>query len=76
MSFSVEEINIATRNYLIECRKFNYPNKHAEGFLNPKNELIEQYQSEQTINQPKEKHESLLDQEYQRLSRSTASTHG
>jgi hypothetical protein len=76
MTFSVEEINVATRNYLLECRKFSYPNKHAEGFLNPKNGLIEQYQSEQTINQPKEKHESLLDQEYQRLSRSTASTHG
>ena len=76
MSFSVEEINVATRNYLLECRKFSYPNKHAEGFLNPKNGLIEQYQSEQTINQPKEEHhESVLDKEYQRL-RSTASAHG
>ena len=75
MSFSVEEINVATRNYLLECRKFSYPNKHAEGFLNPKNGLIEQYQSEQTINQPEEHHESVLDKEYQRL-RSTASAHG
>ena len=74
-TFSVEEINVATRNYLIECRKFNYPNKHSEGFLNPKNGLIEQYQSEQTINQPKEEHESVLDQEYHRI-RSTASAHG
>ena len=64
MTFSVEEINVATRNYLLECRKFSYPNKHAEGFLNPKNGLIEQYQSEQTINQPEEHHESVLDQEY------------
>ena len=75
MTFSVEEINVATRNYLLECRKFSYPNKHAEGFLNPKNGLIEQYQSEQTINQPEEHHESVLDQEYHRI-RSTASAHG
>ena len=76
-TFSVEEINVATRNYLIECRKFSYPNKHAEGFLNPKNELVKQYQSEQTINQQTEEehHESVLDQEYHRI-RSAASTHG
>ena len=76
-TFSVEEINVATRNYLIECRKFSYPNKHAEGFLNPKNELVKQYQSEQTINQQPEEehHESVLDQEYHRI-RSAASTHG
>ena len=79
-TFSVEEINVATRNYLIECRKFSYPNKHAEGFLNPKNELIEQYQSEQTLNQQTEEvqHESVLDQAHQHLRaiRSAASTHG
>ena len=76
-TFSVEAINVATRNYLIECRKFSYPNKHAEGFLNPKNELVKQYQSEQTINQQTEEehHESVLDQEYHRI-RSAASTHG
>ena len=76
-TFSVEEINVATRNYLIECRKFSYPNKHAEGFLNPKNELVKQYQSEQTINQQTEEvqNESVLDQEYHRI-RSAASTHG
>lgn len=65
-TFSVEEINIATRNYLIECRKFNYPTKHGSTFLNPTNELIEQYQTEQTINQQKT-HESLLDAEWHKI---------
>jgi len=75
MTFSVEEINVATRNYLLECRKFNYPTKHGSTFLNPTNELIEQYQSEQTSNQTEEHHESVLDQEFHRI-RSAASAHG
>jgi len=78
--FSVEEINIATRNYLLECRKFDYPTKHGSTFLNPTNELIEQYQSEQTLNQQTEEvqNESVLDQAHQHLRtiRSAASTHG
>jgi len=66
--FSVEEINIATRNYLIGCRKSGQFNLHGEGFLNPKNGHIEQYQEEQTINQQTvEVHDSILDQEYHRI---------
>jgi hypothetical protein len=69
-TFSSEEINIATRNYLIECRKFRRDNKHGEGFLNPKNGLIEQYQSERQFNQTPEGHDSILDAEYNRINSS------
>ena len=69
--FSSEEINIATRNYLIGCRKSRQFNLHGEGFLNPKNGHIQQYQEEQTINQQTtEEHESILDAEYNRVNSS------
>jgi len=75
--FSVEEINIATRNYLLECRQSDSKNKHGSTFLSPKERLIEQYQSEQTTKE--EVHaQSLLDQENRRVRaiRSSASTNG
>ena len=61
--YSIEKINQATRNYLIECRRTNTKTKHAERFL--KLDLIQQYQSEQ------ETHESVLDRELRIHGRNT-----
>ena len=61
--YSIEKINQATRNYLIECRRTNTKTKHAERFL--KLDLIQQYQSEQ------ETHESIIDRELRIHGRNT-----
>ena len=61
--YSIEKINQATRNYLIECRRTNTKTKHAERFL--KLDLIQQYQSEQ------ETHESVIDRELRLHGRNT-----
>ena len=61
--YSIEKINQATRNYLIECRRTNTKTKHAERFL--KLDLIQQYQSEQ------ETHESVIDRELRIHGRNT-----
>ena len=61
--YSIEKINQATRNYLIECRRTNTKTKHAERFLKP--DLIQQYQSEQ------ETHESVIDRELRIHGRNT-----
>lgn len=61
--YSIEKINQATRNYLIECRRTNTKTKHAERFL--KLDLIQQYQSEQ------ETHESFIDRELRIHGRNT-----
>lgn len=55
--FNEEQINIATRNYLIECRKARQKTSHASTFLHPEN--INQYLQE---NQSYI-HENLLDRE-------------
>ena len=61
--YSIEKINQATRNYLIECRRTNTKTKHAERFLKP--DLIQQYQSEQ------ETQESVIDRELRLHGRNT-----
>ena len=61
--YSIEKINQATRNYLIECRRTITKPKHAERFLKP--DLIQQYQSEQ------ETHESVIDRELRLHGRNT-----
>jgi hypothetical protein len=63
-SFSVDQINLATRHYIIECRRTNTTTKHAENFLNPKNNLIEQYQDEPSVNST---HGSAVDSELTRI---------
>ena len=66
--YSIEKINQATRNYLIECRRTNTKTKHAERFLKP--DLIQQYQSEQ------ETHESVIDRELRIHGRNTDALSG
>ncbi len=63
--FSPDQINVATRHYLIECRKAGYSTKHAYGFLQP--DLIKQYQEEPTNLTDPPKQESFLDQQYKRI---------
>jgi len=63
--FSPEQINLATRHYLIECRRAGYNTKHGEYFLKPN--LIEQYQEEPTNLTDPPKQESFLDQKWKEL---------
>ena len=63
--FTPDQINLATRHYLIECRKAGYSTKHGEGFLQPS--LIEQYQQEPINLTDPPKQESFLDQQYKRI---------
>ena len=60
--FTPEQINIATRHYLIQCRRSQQATKHAERFL--KLDLIEQFQ---TPDAPHEQPESFLDQHHKRI---------
>jgi hypothetical protein len=62
--FSPDQINVATRHYLIECRKAGYSTKHGSSFL--KLDLIEQYQDEPLDIQPAQE-ESYLDKQYRRI---------
>ena len=63
--FSPEQINLATRHYLIECRKAGYSTKHGYGFLDPG--LIDQYQIEPSNLTDPPKQESFLDQQFKRI---------
>ena len=63
--FTPEQINIATRHYLIQCRQAQQATKHAERFL--KLDLIKQYQEEPTNLTDPPKQESFLDQQYKRI---------
>lgn len=63
--FTPEQINLATRHYLIECRRAGYNTKHGEYFLKPN--LINQYQEEPTNLTDPPKQESFLDQQYKRI---------
>lgn len=63
--FTPEQINLATRHYLIECRRAGYNTAHGSTFLQP--ETIKQYQEEPTNLTDPPKQESFLDQQYKRI---------
>lgn len=60
--FTSDQINIATRHYLIQCRQAQQATKHAERFL--KLDLIEQFQRPSAAPQAPE---SFLDQQFKRI---------
>ena len=60
-----EQINLATRHYLITYRRAGYNTAHGSSFLTLEN--IEHYQEEPTNLTDPPKQESFLDQQYKRI---------